>query len=121
MNNFCFITVFLYPCMYNTVFILNNFDIIMARHVRADIPLIKGEYELAEQRYMEAVKSALEIGAVLQADIELQGMAMSLAGQGRHEKGLRLFGAADQELFGEEFAEWQQPGLGFDQTIFRDE
>ena len=34
---------------------------------------------------------------------------------------LRLFGAADQELFGEEFAEWKQPGLGFDQTIFRDE
>ena len=34
---------------------------------------------------------------------------------------LRLFGAADQELFGEEFAEWQRPGLGFDQTIFRDE
>lgn len=71
----------------------NNFDIIIARHVYADIPLIKGDYELAEQRYKEATKSALELGAVLQADIELQGMAMSVAGQGRHEKGLRLFGA----------------------------
>lgn len=76
----------------------NIFDIVVARHVRADIPLIKGEYELAEQRYMEATKSALEIGAALQADIELQGMAMSLAGQGRHEKGLRLFGAAMAEF-----------------------
>jgi arylsulfatase A-like enzyme len=34
---------------------------------------------------------------------------------------LRLFGAADQELFGERFSDWQRPGLGFDQTIFRDE
>ena len=71
----------------------NNFDIVLARHVYADIPLIKGDYELAEKRYMEAAKSALELGAALQADVELQGMAMSLAGQGRHEKGLRLFGA----------------------------
>ncbi len=29
--------------------------------------------------------------------------------------------AVDQELFGERFSDWQRPGLGFDQTIVRDE
>ena len=55
---------------------------------------------------MEATKSAIESGNVLQAIIELQGMAMSVAGQGRHEKGLRLFGAsiAKFEEFGAQMA-----------------
>ncbi len=34
------------------------------------------------------------MGNILQADLELQGMAMSVAGQGRYEKAIRLFGAA---------------------------
>lgn len=84
----------------------NGFDILLARHVYADMPLINGDYELAEKRYMEAAKGTLEIGAILQSIVEMQGMAMSLAGQGRHEKGLRLFGAAVarfEELGGELF------------------
>jgi len=72
----------------------NVYDITVARHIYADIPLQNGDYKLAEKRYMEALKIALEMGSILQADIEMQGMAMAVAGQGRHEKGLQLFGAA---------------------------
>ena len=38
------------------------------------------------------------MGSILQADIELQGVAMAVCGQGRHEKGIRLFGAAIQQF-----------------------
>jgi non-specific serine/threonine protein kinase len=72
----------------------NVFDITVARHIYADIPLQKGDFKLSEIRYMEAAKNALELGSALQVDIELQGMAMSIAGQGRHEKALQIFGAA---------------------------
>jgi len=72
----------------------NIFDITVARHIYADIPLQKGDFQLAEKRYMDAVKIAREMGMTLQADLELQGMAMSVAGQGRYEKAIRLFGAA---------------------------
>jgi len=76
----------------------NGYDITVSRHIYADVALQKGDYELAEQRYMAATKSALELGAVLQANVELQGMAMSFAGQGRHEKGLRLFSATMEKF-----------------------
>ncbi len=47
---------------------------------------------------MEAAKNALQLGNGVQAGVQLQGMAMSVAGQGRHEKGLRLFGAGKAKL-----------------------
>ena len=72
----------------------NNFDITVARHIYADVPLQLGDFKQSEKRYIDAAKSALNLGSVLQADIEIQGVAMSVAGQGRHEKALRLFGAA---------------------------
>jgi arylsulfatase A-like enzyme len=33
---------------------------------------------------------------------------------------LRLLGAEDKNLFGKKFPNWQPPGLGFDQSVFRD-
>jgi predicted ATPase/AraC-like DNA-binding protein len=71
----------------------NEWDITVFKHIYADIPLLKGEYELAELRYIESMKSAFQSGNVLQAAIELLGVAMSVAGQGRHRKALRLNGA----------------------------
>ena len=58
--------------------------------IRNEHPLFK----LSEKCYLDATQSAMKSGSVLQTLIELQGMAMSVAGQGRHEKGLRLFGAS---------------------------
>ncbi len=70
------------------------YDITVSYHIYADVPLQKGDFKLAEIRYIDAAKSAMALGSILQADIELQGVAMAVSGQGRHEKGLRLFGAA---------------------------
>ncbi len=84
----------------------NNYDITDAHHIYADIAFLKGDYKLAEKSYGEAAKNALQSGSVLQVGAQLQGMAMSVAGQGRHEKGLRLFGAsiAKLEELGAEFS-----------------
>ena len=71
-----------------------SWDITGSRHMYADVPLQKGDFRLSEQRYIEAAKSALGYQNTLQLVIEMQGIAMSVAGQGRHEKGLRLFGAS---------------------------
>lgn len=71
----------------------NEWDITVFKHIYADIPLLKGEYELAELRYIESMKSAFHSGNALQAAIELLGVAMSVAGQGKHRKALRLNGA----------------------------
>jgi non-specific serine/threonine protein kinase len=70
------------------------FDITVSHHIYADVPLQKGDFTLSERRYIEAARSALAYQNTLQAVIEMQGVAMSVAGQGRHDKGLRLFGAS---------------------------
>jgi len=72
----------------------NPYDITVAHHIYSDVPLQQGNYKESETRYVEAAKRAMTQGSILQADIELQGIAMSVSGQGRHEKGIRLFGAA---------------------------
>ena len=72
----------------------NPWDIALNHHMYADVPLQKGDFRLSEQRYIEAEKNLLGYQSTLQVVIEMQGIAMSVAGQGRHEKGLRLFGAS---------------------------
>jgi predicted ATPase len=71
-----------------------SWDITGNRHMYADVALQKGNFRLSEKRYIEAAESALGYQITLQLVIEMQGIAMSVAGQGRHEKGLRLFGAS---------------------------
>lgn len=81
-------------CLQEAIARGHPFDITICRHIYADVPLQKGDFKLSEQRYIEATRSALGMQNTLQAAIEMQGVAMSVAGQGRLEKGLRLFGAA---------------------------
>lgn len=71
----------------------NDWDTTVFKHIYADIPLLKDEYELAELRYIESLKAAWQAGNSLQAAIELLGVAMAVSGQGRHKKALRLNGA----------------------------
>ncbi len=76
----------------------NNYFITDTLHMYADIAFLKRDYRLAEKRYMEAAKTALDSGSGLIVGVLIQSMAWSIAGQGRHEKGLRLFGACKAKL-----------------------
>lgn len=76
----------------------NNYDIADASHIYADVTFLKGDYQLAEKRYKEAAKNALQLGSELQLCVLLHSLALSVAGQDKHEKGLRLFGASKAKL-----------------------
>lgn len=76
----------------------NNYDIIDAYHIRADVAFLKTEYQLAVTRYLQAIKYALTLNSDLQVAVLLHSLAQSEAGQGRHAKGLRLFGASNKKL-----------------------
>jgi predicted ATPase/class 3 adenylate cyclase len=70
-------------------------------HYLADCPLIAGDYNEAEQRYLRALAHARQSGHVSQRPTELMGVAMSVAGQGDHARAVRLAAAANarrQEL-----------------------
>ena len=65
-----------------------------ALHYLADCPLIGGDYAEAENRYLRALAHARTSGFVTQCQAELLGVAMSVAGQGDHERAVRLAAAA---------------------------
>jgi len=44
----------------------------------------------AEEGYRQSLRAAMDYGNTLQAGMEIQGMAMAIAGQGRLEQALRL-------------------------------
>ena len=69
-------------------------EIMMTRHYYADCALERDEFEEAERRYSEALKTALDYGDMWEAAAEMSGMSMGIAGQGRYVKALRLNGAA---------------------------
>ena len=47
---------------------------------------------------MEAAKNGQQLGSGLELGVLMHGIALSVAGQGRHEKGLRLLGASNAKL-----------------------
>ncbi len=65
-----------------------------ANHFIADCGLIEGDCTTAHRHYSYALRAALELGDMLGASIEMQGMAMALAGMSQPERALRLDGAA---------------------------
>ncbi len=73
------------------------FDEVVAMHIYADVPLMTGRYELSERRYAQAMQMAFAMGNVAQSATEMVGVAMSLAGQSRCQKSLRLAGAAAEK------------------------
>lgn len=61
-----------------------------AIHFLADCSLIRGECAEAEERYRESLRAALELGDVIEASAEVQGVAMAKAGQGDSARALEL-------------------------------
>jgi hypothetical protein len=76
-----------------------------AHHYIADCGLIEGDVTTAHQHYSYALRAALELGDMLQAATEMQGIAMAFAGMSQPERALRLGGAAA--------AHCQELGSGF--------
>jgi predicted ATPase len=68
-----------------------------ALHYLADCTLIAGSYEEAEIRYLRALRHARSCGIAGQAVEELRGVAMSAAGQGDHERAIKLAALASAE------------------------
>lgn len=73
-------------------------DIHSAHHYLGDCALIRGDVLRSEGRYAESLKAALAYGDEMEASYEIQGVAMSAAGQSRAVKALRLGGAAASKL-----------------------
>jgi len=65
----------------------------MGYHFLADYDLMKGNFQEAEFKYGEALKAAHESGNMLFVGIELLGVAMSVSGQQRYAKAMRLCAA----------------------------
>jgi len=66
-------------------------------HFLADSALIEGHYEESLSLYRKSLLLARAMGDRLEMSFEVQGVAMSLSGLGRHEVALRLAGAAKGE------------------------
>jgi hypothetical protein len=66
-----------------------------AIHFLADCSLIRGDCAEAESRYRESLRAALELGDVFETSIEVQGIAMALAGQGDSTRALELAAAVE--------------------------
>jgi predicted ATPase/class 3 adenylate cyclase len=73
-------------------------DIHLAHHFLADCALARGDVVEAEQRYGKSLRAALNYGNIAEAGVELQGVAMGLAGQGRLEKAFTLNAAAEAKM-----------------------
>jgi predicted ATPase/class 3 adenylate cyclase len=69
-----------------------------AHHFLADCSLIRSECAAALPRYRRALELALELGDRAETAVEVQGVAMSLAGVGQAAPALRLGGAAAAEF-----------------------
>ncbi len=63
-------------------------------HFYADLPMIREDYKEAEIRYLAGTQAGLKHGDLNIAIYDLMGVGMCLCGQGRYQKGLKLFGAS---------------------------
>lgn len=84
---------------------LENLYLICAtHHMLGDCALIEGNYREAEKEYGYGLKTTLKSGDTAYTNIEMCGVAMSLAGQGRHAKALRVNAAATKNALA--FGSW---------------
>lgn len=70
----------------------------LAHHFLADCPLIRGDGAGALPRYRRALELAVELGDRSETAVEMQGVAMAMAGCGHPTLALRLAGAAAAEF-----------------------
>jgi len=76
-----------------------------AYHFLADCALIRGDTAEAEMRYRQSLQAALPLGDVIETSVEVQGVAMAVAGNGDPARALRLAGAVE--------ALWESLGVSF--------
>jgi tetratricopeptide (TPR) repeat protein len=76
---------------------------VSADHYLSDCAMLRGDYALAEQHRLSALRTTLVIGDVAQQTIEVLGLAFAAAGLGRDDDALRLEGAVD--------AKWKELGV----------
>jgi len=74
----------------------NSFAQFMGHHHLADCAIMEGKFGEAEREYAAGVKVTLKHGDMHYLFTDLTGIAMSVAGQGRHAKALRLMGAINE-------------------------
>ena len=67
-------------------------------HYLGDCALWRGKAHEAVNWYSQSLQAALDYGNEVEAAVEMQGMAMGLAGSGREQDGFRLFGASTARL-----------------------
>jgi predicted ATPase len=69
----------------------------IALHFLADCPLVTGDYDEAERRYVRALKFARAAGLLVRCIDEVVGIAMSAAGKGDPARAVRLAAAAARQ------------------------
>jgi predicted ATPase/class 3 adenylate cyclase len=69
-------------------------DIHLSLHYLGDCALDRGNGDDAATWYRQSMTAALDYGDVASAAVEMEGLAMALAAQGRHEPAIRLGAAA---------------------------
>ena len=63
-------------------------------HYLGDCALWRGEPEKAVRVYGDSLRAALDYGNQMEASTEMQGIAMALAGSGKEQEALQLYGAS---------------------------
>ena len=76
----------------------------MAHHFLGDCGLIEGDYHESERAYGQGLKTTLKLGDTAYTCVEMCGIAMSLAGQERYAKALRINAAATRKAIS--FGSW---------------
>jgi len=72
----------------------SQFGLMAVHHLLGDCAILEEQYIESEREYGKSMMSAYKLGDTLQTCMELFFVAMSVAGQGRHAKALRLNAAA---------------------------
>jgi non-specific serine/threonine protein kinase len=76
---------------------LNNLHAqFIGTHNQADCAIMEGKFHESERKYSRGLQITREYDDILYTCIELTGLAMSVAGMGRHKKALRLMGAVNE-------------------------
>ena len=74
----------------------DQYLIVFSQHMLGDCELIDGKYYEAEREYNLSLKATLKYGDKSYSCMEMTGLAMSVSGQGRLVKALRLIGAVNR-------------------------
>ncbi len=69
----------------------NIYDLSDANHLVAEVAFLKKQYNQAEKYHAKALEFILPLNSGLQTTVFVFSIAFSVSGQGRHEKGLRLY------------------------------